>query len=86
MKRVVIPIKAAWKALEKSSEGELIKNQKERMPFGYEANFCAYEDEENAASRASDGSSSHSASTDKKPERDPARKDPFRAASAQPGS
>lgn len=57
---MVIPIKAAWKALEKSSEGKRIKNKKERMAFGYEVNFCTYEDGENAASRASDGSSSHS--------------------------
>lgn len=83
---MVIPIKAAWKALEKSSEGEQIKNKEERMAFGYAVDFCTYEDEGNTASRASDGSSSHSASTDEKPERDLARKDPSRAASAQPGS
>ena len=83
---MVIPIKAACKALEKSSEGERIKNKKEKMAFEYEVNFCTYEDGENAASRASDGSSSHSVSTDKKPERDLARKDPSRVASAQPGS
>lgn len=83
---MVIPIKATWKALQKKSEGELIKNKKGRMEFGYKVNSCMYEDEENAVSRASDGSSSHSTSTDKKAERDPARKDPFRTASAQAGS
>ena len=56
------------------------------MAFGYEVNSCMCEDEENAVSRASDGSRSHSTSTDKKAERDPARKDPSRAASAQAGS
>ena len=56
------------------------------IQFDNDVWICMYEDEENAVSRASDGSSSHSTSTDKKAERDPARKDPSRAASAQAGS
>lgn len=64
---------------------KLIKNQKERMPFGYEANFCAYEDEENAASRSSVAPVLTPRQQTRSQKGTRPRKDPFRA-TAQPGS